>query len=96
MTYPTGSKTKSVTHHELSLKKVCWYLIKDANVWIIDAIKKVLIYYSQVSQLLVVIKDSKWQLFYLIVVYVLIKRIRLEFNWELSKISQKMFNLRWK
>ena len=56
----TGFKTKSVTHHELSLKKLCWYLINDANVWIIDAIKKVLIYYSQVSQLYVVIKESKW------------------------------------
>ena len=41
----------SVTHHELSLKKLRWYLINEANVWIIDAIVKVLIYYSQVSQL---------------------------------------------
>ena len=41
----------SVTHHELNLKKLCRYLINEANVWIIDAIVKVLIYYSQVSQL---------------------------------------------
>ena len=41
----------SVTHHELSLKKIRWYLINEVNVWIIDAIVKVLIYYSQVSQL---------------------------------------------
>ena len=41
----------SVTHYELSLKKLCQYLINEANVWIIDAIVKVLIYYSQVSQL---------------------------------------------
>ena len=41
----------SVTHHELSLKKLCRYLINEANVWIIDAIVKVLIYYLQVSQL---------------------------------------------
>ena len=41
----------SVTHHELNLKKLCRYLINEANVWIIDAIVKVLIYYSQMSQL---------------------------------------------
>ena len=71
----------------------CWYLINDSNVWIIHAIKKVLIYYLNVSQLWVVIEDSKRQLFYLIVVYVPLKRIRLEFIWELSKISQPMFKL---
>ena len=31
-------------------------------------ILKILVYYLQVSQLEVVIEDSKWQLFYLIVV----------------------------
>ena len=41
----------SVTQHELSLKKLRRYLINEANVWIIDAIVKVLIYYSQMSQL---------------------------------------------
>ena len=41
----------SVIHHALNLKKLCRYLISEANVWIIDAIVKFLIYYSQVSQL---------------------------------------------
>ena len=45
------------------------------------------------SQLWVVIEDSKRQLFYLIVVYVPLKSIRLKFIWELSKISQPMFKL---
>ena len=41
----------SVIHHALSLKKLCQYLISEANVWIIDAIVNALIYYSRVSQL---------------------------------------------
>ena len=41
----------SVIHHALSLKKLCQYLISEANVWIIDAIVHALIYYSRVSQL---------------------------------------------